>query len=113
MQKNHQIGQFFKTPNAAWDEELSHSFWLLLYLKSDPTRAQTPPLSASAFWCTQASILQTDLILRGQPTTQTGEKSWRISEVWASRLSVRAGKPTASTLWQSRAAASARSSEAI
>lgn len=56
MQKNHQTGQFFTKPNATWDEELSHSLWLLLYLKSYPILTQTPPgepaLSRSAFWCT-------------------------------------------------------------
>lgn len=46
MQKNHQIGQFFKKTNATWDEKLSHPLRYILYLKSYPILTQTPPLRA-------------------------------------------------------------------
>lgn len=83
MQKNHKrsvLKNKKPKPNATWDEELSHSLWFRLYLKSYPILTQTsPPRARPDSLCffdaqqaslQQVSILQTDLILRGQPTTQ-------------------------------------------
>lgn len=103
-------GQFFKKQktNATWDEELSHSLWLRLYLKSYPILTQTSPPTppASPPWLALLFLMHSKLVSSKSPSCkltwsseagqQPKNRGEKVENQW------RWGKQTVCARWQSR-----------